>query len=427
MCRLRRDLADLSAEALDAVPDPLLAEHIVALRADINRREAELTRRLAAFDARGAAGSEGSVSTAAWLRTRLGMSAAEASDRVRTARVLRRLPSTAAAFAAGSLSYRHAALIAATVGDLDHDRAIAADALLAGWAARLDVGRLRRLAARLLEVVEPDRALAEANAAHVRRRLHLSQTLDGGYRVDGWLDAEAGSVFAAVLFPLAARTGPDDTRTPAQRRADALTELARRALHGGDLPVTGGVPPHLTLVVDLPTLRPQVSDQDGTGTPAVHPERRGGGAGLPQAEHLERTGAWLDWSGPVTAETARRIACDAGISRVITDGPSQVVDVGRRTRIVTAAQRRALAVRDRGCRFPGCDRPPHMTDAHHIVHWVNGGLTDLDNLLLLCRTHHRACHEEGWSVHRGADGDVTFAPPGRASPPTAHPADHRAA
>jgi hypothetical protein len=418
MCEFRRELADLVAEELHAVPDATLAEDIVALRADINRREAELIRRLAAFDARGAAGSDGSVSTAAWLRTRLGMSAAESSDRVRTARALRRLPRTAAEFSAGSLSYRHAALIAATVDDLDDDRVAAADTMLAGWATELDVGRLRRLASRFLEIVEPDRALAEANSTHARRRLHMSQTLDGGYRVDGSLDAEAGSILAAALVPLAVRSGSDDTRTPAQRRADALTELARGALHGGGLPATGGDPPHLTLVVDLPTLsRRAGDDQCCAGGPGVDGERQGGCAGFPPPEVLERTGAWLDWSGPVPAETARRIACDAGVSRVITDGPSQVLDLGRRTRIVSAAQRRALAVRDRGCRFPGCDRPPQWTDAHHIVHWVDGGPTDLDNLVLLCRAHHRSCHEEGWTVSRGADGVATFLPPDRASPP----------
>jgi len=122
------------------------------------------------------------------------------------------------------------------------------------------------------------------------------------------------------------------------------------------------------------------------------------------------------WAGPITGEAARRIACDAGITRVITDGPSQPLDVGRRTRTIPPAIRTALVVRDRGCVFPGCDRPPPWTDAHHLVHWADGGPTNLDNLALLCRTHHRTVHERRWQLTRNPDGSWTATPPGRASP-----------
>jgi 5-methylcytosine-specific restriction endonuclease McrA len=92
-------------------------------------------------------------------------------------------------------------------------------------------------------------------------------------------------------------------------------------------------------------------------------------------------------------ETARRLACDASVTRVVLSPESQPLDVGRRTRLIPPAIRTALVVRDRGCTYPGCDRGPQWTDAHHVRHWADGGSTSLDNLVLLCRQHHRAVHE----------------------------------
>jgi hypothetical protein len=112
----------------------------------------------------------------------------------------------------------------------------------------------------------------------------------------------------------------------------------------------------------------------------------------------------LDHSGPVPARVAQMLACDAGIQRVVLGPSSEPLDVGRRTPVVPPAIRRALGVRDRGCTFPGCDRPPPWTDAHHVRHWANGGATSIANLVLLCREHHRVIHEGTFSVRmkRGA-------------------------
>jgi hypothetical protein len=100
----------------------------------------------------------------------------------------------------------------------------------------------------------------------------------------------------------------------------------------------------------------------------------------------------LEDTGPISAEAARRLACDASVSRVITSGPSEPLDVGRRTQVVPAGIRRAVVVRDRGCRFPGCDRPQGWSDVHHVVHWAHGGDTAVSNLVLVCRRHHRLVH-----------------------------------
>jgi hypothetical protein len=123
----------------------------------------------------------------------------------------------------------------------------------------------------------------------------------------------------------------------------------------------------------------------------------------------------LDDAGPIHPQTARRWACDASISRVLVRGPSEPLDVGRRTPVVPAPLRRAVVLRDRHCRFPGCDRPQAWCDAHHIVHWVEGGKTALKNLVLLCRPHHRLLHglggfrvklESGRAVFRRPDGTI---------------------
>jgi hypothetical protein len=119
----------------------------------------------------------------------------------------------------------------------------------------------------------------------------------------------------------------------------------------------------------------------------------------------------LGWGGPISAEAVRRIGCDAGVTRVITDPASVPLDVGREQRTVTAGQWAALVVRDRGCAFPGCTRPAEWCIAHHITHWADGGPTDLNNLVLLCGYHHRTVHHHGWQVAMAADRRPQFLPP----------------
>lgn len=128
-----------------------------------------------------------------------------------------------------------------------------------------------------------------------------------------------------------------------------------------------------------------------------------------------RTG-WADHTGTLSAHTVRRLACDATITPIIT-GPGDVpLHLGRTTRLAGRAQRRALAARDRGCAFPACDRPPAWTQAHHIVHWADGGPTDLDNLVLLCAAYHRAVHHDGWTAAMSAAGIPVFRPPATIDP-----------
>jgi hypothetical protein len=245
--------------------------------------------------------------------------------------------------------------------------------------------------------------------------------------LQGLLEPEAGQTLTAALDPLARPATADDARSGDQRRADALVELARRNLEAGQLPQTGGVRPQLNVIVDLDSL-------------LGHPGALGGEAG---------------GAGPLSPEACRRLACDGAVTRVLVTrhptgpsgpplennplgardlvgwlrvamdllppvlggAPSQPLDVGRASRVVTPAQRSALAVRDGGCVFPDCTRPVSWCEGHHLWHWVDGGPTDLANLALVCRAHHRAVHEGGWQLTRGPDGHFTATPPHRGHPP----------
>ena len=119
----------------------------------------------------------------------------------------------------------------------------------------------------------------------------------------------------------------------------------------------------------------------------------------------------LDHVGAIDPGTARRLACDASIRRVVMASPSEPLDVGRRTPVIPPAMRRAVIVRDRYCRFPGCDRPHTWCEAHHVVHWADGGPTALQNLLLLCRRHHHMVHERGGFRLELEDGKPVFRRP----------------
>lgn len=215
-----------------------------------------------------------------------------------------------------------------------------------------------------------DSAKAEEEARHQRQSsyLHASVTHGGMVKLDGLLDQEVGEVvmaaFDAAMTPEARRKGGSgDLRPASRRRVDALHHICSQYL--ANYPGTiGGQRPHASLIVDLETL-------------------------------LGRTGKRCDLSrtGTITPETARRILCDAAVSRVIVRGDSEPLDLGRETRTATPAQRRALAIRDGGCAWDGCDRPPEWCDVHHRTHWIHGGETNLEDLELFCRPHHIMTHE----------------------------------
>jgi len=157
--------------------------------------------------------------------------------------------------------------------------------------------------------------------------------------------------------------------------------VCQLALRTRDLPDNGGAPPQLAVTVPFDVLTQQL------------------------------TTATLDNGERLAPTTARRLACDAQILPIVLGGAGQVLDAGRARRLATGPVRRALVIRDRGCAFPSCDRPPRWCDAHHLQPWSKGGATALNNLVLLCRHHHRTIHDGNWQVRLDTNGLPEFIPP----------------
>jgi len=252
-----------------------------------------------------------------------------------------------------------------------------------GYARGYSVFNLRKICRVAMHVADPDRFFKEAEADYTRRRLHISQMSDGMYAVDGVLDPECGAAWKTALDSLAKRRGQEDDRSHSQRMHDAHAELVHHAMDQGTLPKRNGVRPHITVTTTLEALKGEV--------------------GVPPSD--------LEFGLPISTRTMERIACDSTVSRVLL-ADSMVMDVGRATRVTSAPRRRALRVRDKGCRFPGCDRPVSWTSAHHIVFWARGGPNNLPNEVLLCHYHHRLVHEGGWQVIK-AGRELRFLPPER--------------
>ncbi len=310
---------------------------------------------------------DGHLSVVSWLAARVRVGFGRACKQVKLSRALREMPVTAEALGSGEVSSEAASLL---VGAREAaPRAFGqAEAMLVDAAVALPARELRVAIAYWCQAADATGAEERARRLWEGRHLHVSPTIEGTVRIDGSVDPESGQSLITALGAIQdswAKDGSEDPRSAPQRRADALVELCRAYLDRSDRPQVAGERPHVVITVDLQSLR---------GKPGRRSE--------------------LEDTGPITPETARRLACDAGVSRIITMGTSEPLDVGRKTPVVPSGMRRALVLRDGGCRFPGCGRPQAWCDAHHVRHWADGGSTALENLVLLCRRHHRAIHED---------------------------------
>jgi hypothetical protein len=389
MSELRSVIDQLRSDVLAELPDGRIEEDFSELQRAVDLLEAERLRRLAEIDRRRLFERDGHLSAASWLARVFRMGWGAAKDSVRVARALEEMPVTRQALDDGEVPISAVrVLVSAREGDLEAFAEAEGELV---DAARIHAsGDLRRIAAYWRQAAEDRRYTAGEERTYADRRLHASVTLLGMVRVDGDLDPEAGesllTALRAVLDAEAKTTDPTkDTRTAAQRRADALGEICRQWLDSTARPTVAGERPHLTVTVPMEAL-----------------------AGAEAA-------AAMDHVGLVPAASARRVACDASVLRVVLGARSEPLDVGRRTPVVPPPMRRAVVVRDRTCRFPGCDRPQTWCDVHHVVHWADGGPTALPNLVLLCRRHHRAVHrpsgfrlalEDGRPVFRRPDGSM---------------------
>jgi Domain of unknown function (DUF222)/HNH endonuclease len=393
-----RDAVDaLVGESIDGVSTDELGADLIDIRRACDRLEAEFLRRLHRFDRAHGGLAEG-VSTVSWLPVSSGMTAKAAAYRVHLARTLGELPAALDSARAGRASFGNVAMIAHLAGDVGVELVKPYEDILVGAAETLEPRDMRVVAQDTRLRLDPDGVLADDNHAHERRWLECDQTYGGVFVLRGQFDAEGGAVLKTAIDALSHGMSRGEERSASQRRADALVDMASAQLRCGDHRDVHGQRPHLTVTVSARTLR---SDTVRAGANAQPAELRG--------------------VGPIHPETARRIACDAVRTEVkvaapaddaawTSRAPSLPLSVGRATRTIPAHLRTALVLRDRGCRFSGCDRPPAWTDGHHIIHWSDGGPTEPDNLVSLCRSHHRRVHEEGWRLHI-ADGIAVVEPP----------------
>jgi hypothetical protein len=380
----------LRGETLPALPDARIEEDFTELHEAMELLEVERLRRLAEIDRRRLFERDGHLSAASWLASRFKVAWGAAREQVRIASGLGEMLVTRTALERGDISLSAVKMLVAARQE-DPKAFDRAEEQLVEAATIHSMNDLRRIASYWRQQAQREAAVEGDDTLRARRRLHASLSFLGIVRVDGDLDPETGETLLTALqavLDAEARAGADDDRTPAQRRADALGEICRQWLDRSDRPTVAGERPHVTVTVDAASL----ADPDPASL-----------GGLPTSE--------LDHTGAVDPVTVRRLACDASITRVVLSGRSEPLDVGRRTPVIPPAMRRAVIVRDRRCRFPGCDRTHTWCDAHHVVHWTEGGPTSVQNLLLLCRRHHRKVHERGGFRLGFLDGQPVFRRP----------------
>jgi hypothetical protein len=351
-----------------------LGERIARTAALIDAATEELLRDLRDFDAAEGWAAQGALSCAHWLAWRTGMDLGAARERVRVARALGALPHLEAALARAEVSYSKVRAMT-RVATPENESALL-ELAASSTAAQLErvCRTYRRVAA------PPDGAPGEVEAG---RWMRLRELDDGYVRLEVRLTPDE-----AALVVKAAEISAEG-----QGHAAGLVALAEHALRGGAA---------------------EVGEVGEAGK-----AREGAAGGRPPVEvmvHVDATtlAGEVEGGAAISAETSRRLLCDAGVVPVLEDARGTPLDVGRRTRTIPAALRRALRARDRGCRFPGCSN--RMVDGHHLRHWAEGGETSLGNLVSLCRRHHGLLHEGGFRAEPRGEGFVFFAPDGREVP-----------
>jgi hypothetical protein len=376
-------VASVAAEDVSRLSDSELATSIEEERGWIDALEADCARRLAVFTERRAYLSSGAPDAVAWLKEVGRMSGGAAADRVRVAEKLDQLPTMSSALRQGDISFGQAAVIARAAEDVGAEAASKLAELAIAAAARLGPGELRQYTDRLQCELNREAFEKDRRKAFERRRCDIGQAPDGMFDLDGRFSADDGALIHRAIDALVGEPAADDQRTPRQRRADAVAEMARRALAGGGDLGLGGERAQLVVVAPLSTLRRE--------------------AGAPPGE--------IDWQFPVPAETLRRLSCDSTLVPAVVDDHGDPLHLGRAVRTMPPAVRRALALKYKGCGFPSCVRPLAWCDGHHIKHWADGGETSKDNGVPLCGHHHRLVHEGGWKLERGPGGDLVAVPP----------------
>jgi hypothetical protein len=337
-------------------------------------------------------GSEGAPlyqSLQGWWRDAAVLTGSQAGRDVRRAAVLRELPVIGQAVTDGLLSQEQAAVLARLSGRISQPGLVESQQHLIEVAAPHHTDSIGRLVAHLIATHCEPALEADQARAQDKRYLQLRDEHDGTVRGRFLLTSEDAEALRAVLEPLARRSGNEDTRSAGQRRADALVEVFAGAAAWMDLPQAGGQRAQVSYVV--------TADWCAGRGPADLPASLAS-AGLHPAA-LARYAPEGAWTGPQTRARIETVLCDARISRLLLDPHGTVFSLESLTDAITPAQRRAVSTRDRHCVAKGCTRPPAFCDVHHLHHRADGGITSVENLVLLCRRHHVLWHRGTLTHH----------------------------
>jgi hypothetical protein len=411
---LAQVLDDLDHTSIIALSDADLLRSIKTKIGLLTQVQAFLDAELAEAETRGVTQVQFGVSTATWLA-----GTTNAVDGRKAGRMIKQAIGITTRFPALSQSMRTAVVSVEQADaiytglqhlptDLDAEAVDRAERQMADFAATYNPTELRRLGNRLVDVIAP--AVAEADAAAYLERqeaearrtraLRFYDDHHGSWHFHGKVAIVDGAQVAELLHALANRADnnrintDEDTALGREERcypakcADAFLEIVRAYQDSEQAPAAGGDRPRINVTIDLATLQGQLGH------------------------------ATLGNGAPISAGEARRLACDANILPVVLDGPSAPVDVGRDHRLVSGALRLALNARDHGCCFPGCEKPPTACEGHHILPWWSGGRTALDNTALLCRHHHQLVEpnphkppEDQWELRLDQRGLPCVRPP----------------
>jgi len=369
------------AAGADSLSDGELLDEIAAAIAERNQQDARLARLVRVAENRQAPERDGLRSMTSWVRGHGRLSAAAAHRLVLNGRVLEHLPALAEAHNAGLVSAEHVSvagqiltperLAAAAAAGVD---LTVIDAVLTQVAIEHPHADFVHAVRHYLADLDPDGPEPDPTG---RRRLTVAKHADGSLSFRGELDAIGGEKLQAAIESFVQADRPvGDERTRAQRMGDALVQLCDNALASGSLPTLRTHKPHVAATIKVEDL----------ADPATGP-----GA------------ARMGFGAILSAARARWLACDGTISRVVFGPDGAPLDLGREHRLADRYLRRAVDLRDGGCVFTGCDAPTWWCDVHHLIHWLDGGETNLDNSTLLCERHHTKVHH-GFRVERQPDG-----------------------
>jgi hypothetical protein len=355
-----------------------LEDQITELAAHLHAATYRLLVLLREYDERNGWGSKGLNSCAHWLNWKCGISLGAGREKMRVAHALKDLPQISREFRHGRVSYSKVRAMTRVATPKNEKYLL----MIARHGTAVHVERL----VRQYRMVKRREALKRENTLHARREMRWFVDEQGFWQFRGRLTAEQGALVQAVLEQALEEGFREQQDVPAgtssadpiaMRRADALVRMAQA--YSGSASGNSGDRFMVNVHTDMETLK-----AEGTGGEAE-----------------------LEGGGKMAAETVRRVSCDAGVVHWLDGANGEPLGIGRKSRSIPPAIRRALQRRDGGCRFPGCTHD-RFVDAHHIVHWADGGETSMENLALLCRRHHRLVHEGGFGMRRSTDGVLVF-------------------